>query len=143
MPKRVAQYVAFDAAHKCGMATRADKIYSCTFDASDHAEVSASVAIAQGKKVAVIEDCYLGKNVATMKSLAVIQGRLTQACESVGMRVVTVPASTWQAAYGITGSRTERKRGAMRVAKMIGGDPKNQDEADAICLLDYAECNRI
>ena len=96
----------------------------------------------EGVTRAVIENCYLGANVHTLKALQEAQTRIRLACEMAGLPVVLVYASTWQAAYGITGPSADRKLGARRVANMLGApDGLSQDEYDAVCLCDYAMLN--
>lgn len=100
-------------------------------------------AKAAGVTRAALEDCYLGNhtaaNVRTLKALQEAQTRIKVACEMAGLDVELVYAQTWQSAYGITGKRKERKLGAQRVAHALGAGALTEDEADAVCLADYAE----
>lgn len=99
-----------------------------------------------GVQAVVIEDCYMGANPATLKKLAVIQGRLLERLEAEEIKTLVVPATTWQAHFSITGPRVERKRGAMAVARNVlkVTGKITQDEADAACLwrygMDLYEC---
>ena len=136
-------FIAFDAAKKkTGWAFRdGAQWHAGIVDVSD-ARALADVlarAICAGVKFAVIENCYLGKNVHTLKTLQEAQTRIRVACEMAGLDVDLVYAHTWQAAYGITGKRDDRKLGAMRIARTLGADVATEDEADAACLCDYAE----
>lgn len=99
-------------------------------------------AKAAGVTRAVIENCYLGqgskRNVYTLKTLQEAQTRIRVACEMAGIPVELVYAQTWQAAYNITGKRKDRKLGAQRVAHALGAGALTEDEADAVCLAEYA-----
>lgn len=100
-------------------------------------------AKAAGVTHAALEDCYLSqgsqRNVSMLKALQEAQTRIRVACEMAGLEVELVYAQTWQSAYGITGKRKERKLGAQRVAHALGAGALTEDEADAVCLADYAE----
>ena len=96
----------------------------------------------EGVTRAAIENCYHGRNVHTTKALQEAQTRIRVACEMAGLPVALIYASTWQAAYGITGPSADRKLGAKRIALMLGAsDGLSQDEYDAVCLCDYATLN--
>lgn len=99
-------------------------------------------AKAAGVTRAALEDCYLGNhtaaNVRTLKALQEAQTRIRVACEMAGLPVELVYAQTWQAAYNITGKRKDRKLGAQRVAHALGAGALTEDEADAVCLAEYA-----
>lgn len=98
-------------------------------------------AVLAGCSKTVIENCYLGKsgNVHVVKMLQEAQTRIRMACESAGLPVELIYPQTWQSAYGIVGCSQDRKRGAYRVATMLGADSKiTNDEADAVCLCDFA-----
>lgn len=136
------KYIAFDAAIKTGYAYLPLKKYVTGTVSPKSKEALAKVfrdALSVGVDRVVIEDCYAGKSVKTLKSLQDSQTRITVEAERFGLPVELVYATTWQAAYGLTGKRADRKRGAMLTAKRLGADPKTQDEADAVCLLHYAE----
>ena len=95
-----------------------------------------------GCTIAAVEDCYLGKNVRTLKKLQDAQTRIVLACEAHGLDVRLIPPQEWQADLGLTGDRDDRKFGAMRIAKILLGKQKiqlTQDMADAVCIADYAE----
>ena len=98
-------------------------------------------AQAEGVTHAALEDCYLAKgNVATLKALAAAQGAISTVCKVAGLTVLKpIHAQTWQSAFGITGKRDDRKFGAQRVAHALGASRITDDEADAVCLCDYAE----
>lgn len=111
-------------------------------DVADARALAAVIARAQavGVEKAVLEDCYLDRgNVRTLKALQAAQTRIRVACEMAGLDVELVYAQTWQAAYSITGRRPDRKLGAQRVAHALGAGALTEDEADAVCLADYAE----
>jgi|GEM_PF-5876398 Holliday junction resolvasome RuvABC endonuclease subunit len=97
-------------------------------------------ALYAGVTAAAIEDCYLGPagNVRALKALQEAQTRISVACEMAGLPVLLVYAQTWQSAFAITGKRPERKLGAQRVALALGAGNLSEDEADAVCLAEYA-----
>lgn len=92
-----------------------------------------------GIRHATVENCYLGGNVVTLKALQEAQTRIVTACERQGLAVDLVYAQTWQSDLGLTGPSEDRKLGAMRIARLLGYTGKSQDEADAVCLCDYAQ----
>lgn len=100
-------------------------------------------AKASGVTHAALEDCYLSqgsqRNVSMLKALQEAQTRIRVACEMAGLEVELVYAQTWQSAYRISGIRKDRKLGAQRVAHALGAGALTEDEADAVCLADYAE----
>lgn len=106
------------------------------------AELTAVVrsAAAAGCDVAVLEDCYLDKNLKrnprTLKKLQECQTRIVVVCEFFKVPVVKVAAVTWQSWWGIGGKRPERKAKAMWIAKTLHDKPITQDEADAICIAE-------
>lgn len=61
--------------------------------------------------------------------------------EREGLKVEIVAPQTWQSGYGIAGKREKRKPLAMEIAKRLGYQGSSQDEADAVCLANYAECH--
>jgi len=114
-------------------------------EVADSKALNAVIAQAKAAGVtrAALEDCYLGNhtaaNVRTLKALQEAQTRIRVACEQAGLDVELVYAQTWQSAYNITGKRPDRKLGAQRVAHALGAGALTEDEADAVCLADYAE----
>lgn len=99
-------------------------------------------ALAEGIVRAAIEDCYLARgtagNVKTLKALQDAQTRACVFCEQAGLDWVLVPATAWQSGFNLRGDRTSRKRGARKVADLLGSTAKNQDEADASLISEYA-----
>lgn len=91
---------------------------------------------------AAIEDVYLGRNFKTAATLAEVRGRIKGACAAAGIEVKDVPAMAWKAGMltlngRLPQSRKEQKAAAMMVARTLGADPRNSDEADAVCIADY------
>lgn len=91
---------------------------------------------------AAIEDVYLGRNFKTAATLAEVRGRIKGACAAAGIEVKDVPAMTWKAGIlTLNGllplGRKAQKAAAMMVARTLGSDPRNSDEADAVCIADY------
>ena len=98
-----------------------------------------SWAKAAGVTTTYIEDCYYQNNPRTLKVLQDIQTRIVIACEEAHIQTHVIMPTVWYADYGITGERAECKLGARRIAKLLGCEPRTQDECDAICIADYGE----
>lgn len=96
-------------------------------------------AIKLGLSTVVIEGGYFGVNAATYGNLREVHGAIKRQAWIMGLCSRTVQPSVWQASYGITGGREERKVGARRVANRLGYQGKSQDEADAVVLCAYAD----
>lgn len=102
-----------------------------------------SLAPAFGVTHAAIEDVYLGRNFKTAATLAEVRGRIKGACAAAGIEVRDVPAMKWKSAM-LTMSgllpqgRKAQKAAAVTVARACGANPRNSDEADAVCIADYA-----
>ncbi len=91
-----------------------------------------------GVRHAVLEDCYLRANVATLKALQRAQTMCGAACLFTGLIIgEPVMAVTWQTGLGL---RKGDKAGAMLFAQRLGYRGRQQDEADAVCLAYYAGC---
>lgn len=145
----MARFIAFDAAkRRTGWAywhpgRGNEKVWMTGVVApADTAKLMAVVRLAldDGIDDAVIENCFLGRNFQTSKTLQAAQTRIAVACEAYGLEVTLVYPQTWQAAFGITGLSPDRKAGAKRVARLLGAhDGVTEDEADAICLCEYME----
>lgn len=142
------KFIGFDAAKKrtgWAYSPRARVWSTGIIDVTDGAALAEILDAAKwhGVSRAVIENCYLSqgskRNVYTLKTLQEAQTRIRVACEMAGLPVDLVYAQTWQAAFGITGKRADRKLGAQRVAHALGAGALTEDEADAVCLADYAE----
>lgn len=91
---------------------------------------------------AAIEDVYLGHNFRTAAVLAEVRGRIKGACAAAGIEVRDVPAMTWKAGMltmngRLPQGRKEQKAAAVMVAQALGANPRNSDEADAVCIADY------
>jgi len=138
--------VGIDPATATGMAWMQDgQWHTMTLDGRDDDAIRAALHDARlaGVELAAIEDCYLGVNFRTAKTLAVIQGRIASLCQSSGIRVQIVPVMCWKRAMlTVAGSfpqrRTEQKRTSIWVAKALGAQPANDNEADAVCLAEFA-----
>lgn len=135
--------VAFDAATRTGWAYRADGQWTTgTLDPTKSATVASMLrkAMTAGVDQVVIEDCYLGRNVATVIALARIQGRILAVCEALGLPVRFVSPNTWKARMlGGRRHRTTDKKASLQRAWKLGAQVTNDDEADAVCLCVFAE----
>jgi len=110
------------------------------FAAVDHVLVSARAA---GVTVAAIESPFLGKNVQTLRVLSEIRGRLISACERQGLTIRNVAPLQWKSAMimtpaGMPQGREAQKRAAIAKAKALGASVNGDDQADAVCLCEYA-----
>ena len=139
------KFIGFDAAlRKTGWAysPRPGVWNTGIVDVTDGDALAGIIAAAKrdGVARAVIENCYLGPawNVRALKALQEAQTRIKVACEMAGVMPELIYAQTWQAAFGLTGKRPDRKLGAQRVARALGAGDLTEDEADAVCLADYA-----
>ncbi len=89
-----------------------------------------------------IEDCYLEKNVDTLKKLARLTGRWQQEFETRGLLTELVMADVWQRGVlrGLIASsspRAARKAAAQKWVKWTYTMSVEPDEADAICLATW------
>lgn len=85
----------------------------------------------------ILEDSYLGVNPKTAMSLAEIRGMVNYRAISHGAEILMVPVLVWKNKYeGIPKQRDEQKLFIMNKFKeLTGNDAKNDDEADAYCML--------
>jgi len=140
------RYIAFDSATTTGFAYRSGDIWvTGVFNPRDKARMRGVIAEAMqcGVECAVIEDCYKSPSVRTLKVLQDCTTRIAVCCEDFGLYVGYCYPSTWQSACGLKGKRDELKKGAKKLAEILGAVRVTQDEADAVCLCDYAERNQI
>lgn len=151
------RYIAFDAAFSgpTGWAYQ-DGIGNWVFGNEDpmtRHDVIDLLRVAQsfGINAVVIEDCWLGTNPATHKKLALIQGRISQCADIVGMPWHAVPPSVWRASFRIRGDSKACKAQARGqafymtghefvVTKGKRGKPgvDETDMAEAVLLCDHA-----
>jgi len=109
-----------------------------------------------GINAVVIEDCWLGTNPATHKKLALIQGRISQCADIVGMPWHAVPPSVWRSSFRIRGDREGCKAQARGLAfymtrhefvvtKGRRGKPglDETDQAEAVLLCDHANRTEV
>lgn len=90
-----------------------------------------------------IEDCYLEKNVDTLKKLARLTGRWQQEFETRGLSTSLVMADVWQRGIlrGLItdgAPRAARKAAAQKWVNWTHKVAVAPDEADAICLATWA-----
>lgn len=135
--------IAFDAAKKkTGWAMKIDgQWWTGVLSPQDTKKLQYLInwAVSHGATAAVIEDCYCGVNVRTTKALQDAQTRIRVFCELAGLAVTLVYPATWHSAYGIKGKSADCKRAALLIASRLGAPNVTEDEADAVCLADYAE----
>lgn len=139
--------LAFDPAKRTGWAykTMEDKWDCGVVNPDDTLTVKDVImlAISQGVDKAVLESTYLAVNPATRSRLDEIRGQLRGMCMQYGMEVQNVAPNTWKAAMLRTNGRMPKgrkaqKEQAMLVARALGAEPRNADEADAVCLCEWA-----
>lgn len=137
--------IAFDAATQSGYAYKSNGQWRIgTIDPRKGDVLLRVLAEARtaGVTECAIENCYHGKNALTTITLARIQGRIEAACERVGIAWHYVHPMTWKSAQ-LAGARVraDQKTASIRMARMLGALPANDDEADAVCICDYATAN--
>ena len=128
-------YVAGQAAPATG---RTGRSVATTTRAARGAPEAAQAGVTH----AAIEDVYLGRNFRTAATLAEVRGRIKGACAAAGIEVRDVPSMTWKAGVlafngRLPQGRKEQKAAAVTVAQACGANPRNSDEADAVCIADY------
>lgn len=143
--------IGLDAAKQTGYAYKDqhDAWVTSTVDPYDTDALHLVLREAQmhGVEQAAVEWPYQGKSVRDYASLVESSVRCIVECERLGLKVVRVQASTWHAAYRLTGVREERQRGSAKLAQYLGAGPMDgdrkraQDEFDAVMLCDYLELN--
>lgn len=140
------KWIGFDTAQqRTGYAYQVGKQWvTGVFKPRDTARLVSIInsAIAQGITHAAVEDPYLGQNVKTLKALQEATVRVVVRCEDAGLDVERYSAQTWQSGFSLAGKRDKRKDGSKRVAIMLGApEGISEDEADAVCLCEYARCH--
>ena len=97
--------------------------------------------------VVVCEGAYLGPNAKTFGDLRHVCGRIEGAAMANGIDVIeAVQPSEWKAYMLVVNgvraqnNRKAEKAEALRVARMLGAEPENDDQADAVCLAEHVWC---
>lgn len=81
-----------------------------------------------------------GNHATTQITMGRSMGRWEEACEMAGLIVVPVWVASWQAAMLTTGGRkmdNTNKAASKLIARSLGANVTNGDEADAVCLCAY------
>lgn len=81
-----------------------------------------------------------GNHATTQITMGRSMGRWEEACDIAGLIVVPVWVASWQAAMLTTGGRkmdNTNKAASILIARSMGANTKNGDEADAVCLCAY------
>ena len=92
---------------------------------------------------AVIEQPIGYGSVRAAFKLCEARGRLVEACERTGLIVVGLHVSTWQAAMLGKDRKGRTKELSIMSAKSLGVDTDDDNEADAVNILVYAELNEL
>lgn len=101
-------------------------------------------AIDSGCDTVVIEDCFIGKGINSFKSQVSTMTRLAVASEFMGILPVFMKPSVWQSASLRTKKHMKHddlKAASKQLAKVLGAKNCTEDEADAVCMCDYAANN--
>ncbi len=118
---------------------RAD--YRGRIDAGYDAALESLMGWASEKGAAVFaEDCWLGRNSATFKSLSQVQGELLAAARRHDVEIELVAPSAWQrAVLGFSKDRDALKAASIEYAQeMTSQDGAlSEHEADAVCIAAY------
>ena len=94
----------------------------------------------------VCEGAYLGKNAKTYGDLCHVAGVIEGVALALGFAIIpVVPPSEWKASIlNFSGckpkGRKDQKAAALKVAHLLGAKPKDDDQADAVCLAEYVWC---
>lgn len=95
-------------------------------------------------ELVVIEDLSVTRNASTVKLLAGLQIEIEIICEKREYLYQLVRPSEWRKVVGIKGQkRKEQKANTIKHVKEKHGIDVNEDEADAICMGEYAKSIRI
>ena len=93
---------------------------------------------------AVIEQANgFGQNVKAAFGLCEARGRLIEACERTGLVVIRLHVATWQAGMLGKDRKGRTKELSIMSAKSLGVEIDNDNEADAVNMLVYAELNDL
>lgn len=86
----------------------------------------------------MIEDMYLGKNVASLKTVSQSRGLIMGYCHYYDIDIELLMPSAWRRALSLTQGkdvkRAELKKQAQAYVQNRFGIKATQDEADAICI---------
>jgi hypothetical protein len=87
---------------------------------------------------AFVEDAYMGPNVGSFKTLVEIRTHWMLRLSDLGIEVRSVTASTWKAKMipGVQ-KRAPQKEAAYNLARELGHDPDDDNQADAVCLYEF------
>lgn len=92
---------------------------------------------------AVVEDAHYQRNQATFKTLIEMRKDWESDLRAAGLIVLpAVPASTWQSKMLVWNGEKcptgQTKAWSVKIAKALGASPKNDNEADAVCIAAWA-----
>lgn len=96
-------------------------------------------AYGSGVEKAYIEQPWLRLNSNTYAKLCGVFGLLEGLCRYAGIESIGVNPRTWQSAmFAVHGKRDEMKRLSILRAAAEGAAPRNDHEADAVCIAVWA-----
>lgn len=99
-----------------------------------------------GATVAYIERPWLGVNPRTHGRLSEVYGAVACLCAFADIEPKPVASKSWQTAMlncGARAKRDELKRASMLRAAAEGAAPKNDHEADAVCIAVWGQANEF
>jgi Holliday junction resolvasome RuvABC endonuclease subunit len=95
-------------------------------------------------ELVLIEDLSVTRNASSVKVLAGLQVVIQIACERSRIICVPVRPTQWRSVIGIKGkNRKEHKANAIQYVKEKYNEVVNEDEADAICIGEYAKILKV
>ncbi len=138
--------LAIDPATKTGWAFKYKDYWMCNTVLASNARLRAEIlghARLAGCTHVICEDQHLEQNPATFKFLIELRKDWEWECKNAGMIVLPpVLATVWQKAMLNIGGQAcpvgETKKASIAVARMLGADPKDDNQADAVCIAEYA-----
>ena len=95
-------------------------------------------------EIVLVEELSVTRNGSSTKVLAGLQVVIQMACERARIICVPVRPTQWRKVVGIKGkNRKEQKAEAIQYIKRRYREIVNEDEADAICIGEYAKTLRV
>ncbi len=100
-------------------------------------EFTAHAAI--GAELVVYEEVRRHRGTAAAHVYGGLIATLTKQCEKMGIRYVPVPVGTWKKVVVGKGNATPDSYRKFAQVQFKMHDPKNYDEAAALCMLEWAK----
>lgn len=95
-------------------------------------------------EIVLVEDLAVTRNAMIVKKLAGLQIMIEVACKRSQIICVPVRPTQWRSVIGIKGrNRKEQKANAIQYVKEKYKEVVTEDEADAICIGEYAKILKV